>query len=89
MSLLLTDLEQRLSAPGGAAVRDELLASTRQLEQRLRERIAQGLSRDEFPIWQAAADAARAAHEVLATWSMADASAPAAAAALFSLSSPS
>ena len=36
MSLLLTDLEQRLSAPGGAAVRDELLASTRQLEQRLR-----------------------------------------------------
>ncbi|MBJ7265312.1 MAG: hypothetical protein JHC61_17105 [Burkholderiaceae bacterium] len=89
MSITPTDLEQRLAAPGGIAVRDDLLARTRQLEQRLRGRIAQGLSREEFPVWQAAADAAHAAHEVLNTWPMADESPPAASAALFSLSSTS
>ena len=89
MSTLLTDLEQRLAAPGGAAVREELMAQASQLERRLRERIAQGLSRDEFPVWQAGAEAARAAHDVLNTWPMADASPPAAPAALFALSSSS
>ena len=59
MSTLLTDLEQRLAAPGGGAVREEWMAQTSRLEQRLRGRIAQGLSRDEFPVWQAAADAAQ------------------------------
>lgn len=68
MSTALTDLEVRLAAPGGAAARDELLTRTSALEQRYRTRIALGLPRDEFPLWQAAAQAAAAAHEVLATW---------------------
>ncbi len=81
MSTALTDLEVRLAAPGGAAARDELLARMSALEQQYRTRIAQGLPRDEFPLWQAAAASAAAAREVLATWPAVNESALAASAA--------
>ena len=62
----LTDLEARLQSPEGAALRDALAARAAGIERRLRERIAQGLPRDAFPAWQAAAEAARAAGDILA-----------------------
>jgi hypothetical protein len=68
MSAALTDLEDRLAAPGGAALRDELAGRVVALEARLRARIAAGLPREDFPAWQAAAEAAAAAREVLAGW---------------------
>lgn len=66
----LTDLEARLQSPEGPALRDALAARTADIEQRLRQRIAAGLPRDQFPAWQAAADAARAAGGILAGLSM-------------------
>lgn len=63
----LTDLEARLAAPDGPAVRDALQARASALESRLRAAIAAGLPRHEFPAWQAAADAAAAARQVLAS----------------------
>lgn len=64
----LTDLETRLAAPGGAALRGELAARLQALEQRLRERVAAGLPREDFPLWQSTAEAAAAARETLAAW---------------------
>lgn len=72
MTQMLTDLETRLASPGGAALRDELAARAQRLEHSLRAHIAAGLPRPEFALWQAAAEAAAAAHEVLAAWPAAD-----------------
>jgi hypothetical protein len=64
--LSLTDLEEQLAGPEGPALREELMSRIAQLEGRLRQDIARGLPREQFLDAQAAADAARAAHEVLA-----------------------
>jgi len=64
-TLALTDLETRLAQPGGAALRDSLLQQAAELEARLHARLAAGLSRDEYAPYRAAAEAARAAQEVL------------------------
>lgn len=64
----LTDLEQRLAAPDGPAVRDALILQAKALQARLQARMAAGLSRTDFPAWQAAANAAAAAQEVLAAY---------------------
>jgi hypothetical protein len=63
--LSLTDLEEQLSGPDGPALRKDLMARIAGLEASLRQAIARGLPRDAFLDAQAAADAARAAHEVL------------------------
>lgn len=76
MTLALTSLEARLAAPGGAALRDELTARLQALEQRLRERIAAGLPREDFPAWQAVAEAAQAARQALAAWQVETSAAP-------------
>jgi hypothetical protein len=73
MNPALTDLETRLSAPGGAGLRDALAARAAGLEHTLRARMAGGLPRADFPHWQAVADAAGAAREVLAAWPANDA----------------
>jgi len=80
MTTALTDLEIQLTAPGGAALRDTLASRAVALEHQLRARIASGLPREDFPVWQAAAEAAAAAREVLAAWPVADASSSTAAA---------
>lgn len=89
MSTLLTDLEQKLSAPGGGALRDDLLTQTDRLEQQLRTRIAQGLPRDEFMAWQAVFEAVRVAHDILSGWPVNDASAHYVSTEPFSRSFPS
>ncbi|WP_323018724.1 hypothetical protein [Castellaniella sp.] len=68
MDTMLTDLDTQLAAPDGAALRDTLLTRAHRLEQSLRTPMLNGLSRQDFPLWQAAADAAAAAQEVLAAW---------------------
>lgn len=89
MTIALTDLEARLAAPGGAALRDALADRAAALEQALRTRIAAGLPRLDFPAWQAAAEAACAAREVLAAWPATDTtSSPAAPAAALPSTSP-
>lgn len=74
MDAMLTDLETQLAAADGAALRDTLLAKARHLEQSLRTPMANGLPRQDFPLWQAAADAAAAAQETLAAWPVNDTS---------------
>ena len=64
----LTDLETRLAAPDGSALRDALLARAARLDTTLRTRLADGLPRADFPDWQAAADAVAAAQAVLSAW---------------------
>ena len=68
MTPALTDLETRLAAPGGSALRDALAAQAAALETRLRVRLSQGLPRDDFPAWQDIANAAGAAQAVLDAW---------------------
>ncbi|SAI70011.1 Uncharacterised protein [Bordetella ansorpii] len=67
MPTALTDLEAQLAAPDGATLRDALASRAAALEARLRAAIAAGLPRDQFPAWQAAAEAAAAAQAVLAS----------------------
>jgi len=76
MDAALTDLETRLAAPGGSALRDALAARAAGLENTLRARLADGLPRTDFPTWQAVADAAAAAQSILAAWPANDAAAP-------------
>ncbi|HZY20495.1 MAG TPA: hypothetical protein VFE82_18645 [Ramlibacter sp.] len=64
----LTELEERLAQPGGAALRTELIQQLAALEDRLRGQMAASLPRDEFANATALAQAARAAREVLETW---------------------
>ncbi|WP_187394989.1 EscE/YscE/SsaE family type III secretion system needle protein co-chaperone [Pigmentiphaga aceris] len=82
--LSLTDLEQQLAGPDGPALRQDLLARLAQLETNLRQAIARGLSREKFLDAQAAADAARAAYEVLSARVVVDAPAARPPASLFS-----
>ncbi|MHA3904763.1 hypothetical protein ACTPOE_14690 [Castellaniella sp. WN] len=77
MSLSLTNLETRLAAPGGAALRNALAERAARLEQSLRARMAGGLPRQDFSAWQAAAEAAAAAREILASWPANDTAPPA------------
>jgi hypothetical protein len=76
MTTALTDLETRLAAPGGAALRDALAARAARLEASLRARMANGLPRPDFPAWRDVAEAAVAAQAVLAAWPANDAAAP-------------
>ncbi|MGX5658539.1 hypothetical protein ACWKWV_02310 [Castellaniella ginsengisoli] len=68
MTTALTDLETRLAAPGGAALRDALAARAARMEATLRTRMAEGLPRQNFPVWRDIAEAAAAASAVLASW---------------------
>ncbi|NMK47583.1 EscE/YscE/SsaE family type III secretion system needle protein co-chaperone [Achromobacter sp. Bel] len=63
----LTELEQRLAAPGGAALRDTLAARLAVLEDDARTRLGRGLPPATFQHCQAIADAAQAARAVLAS----------------------
>ncbi|KAB0593777.1 hypothetical protein F7Q88_18630, partial [Castellaniella defragrans] len=56
----LTDLETRLAAPGGGALRDALAERAARMEATLRARMADGLPRQDFPAWRDAAEAAAA-----------------------------
>lgn len=62
----LTELEQRLAAPGGAALRDALAQRLAKLEQNAHQRLDSGLVPVAFQQYQAVAQAAAAAREVLA-----------------------
>ncbi|WP_276807894.1 hypothetical protein [Castellaniella defragrans] len=75
MTTALTDLETRLAAPGGGALRDALAARAARLEAALRARMAGGLPRQDFPAWRDVAEAAAAARAVLAAWPANDAAA--------------
>lgn len=68
MTTSLTELETRLASPGGATAKNTLLENARRLEQSWRARMAAGLPREAFAQWQAAADAAAAAGEILQDW---------------------
>jgi hypothetical protein len=68
MSEPMTDLEARLAAPGGDALRDQLQARLETVEADLRRRIAASVPRAEFAALAACADAAEAAQEVLREW---------------------
>ncbi len=62
----LTELEQRLAAPGGAALRAELAQRLAELEQGANQRLDSGLVPVAFQQYQVVAQAAAAAREVLA-----------------------
>jgi hypothetical protein len=68
MTTTLTDLEARLAAPGGAALRDALSARAARMEASLRLQMADGLPRKDFQTWQAMAAAAAAAQTILVSW---------------------
>lgn len=68
MTINVTELETRLADPGGAVLKVSLLEHARDLEQSWRARMAAGLPRDAFAQWQAAAEAAAAAAEILQDW---------------------
>ena len=67
----LTELEARLASADGAVLKDKLLAELTCLEQRLRQQIANSLSRADYVDYLAAAEAAHAAIEVLRSWPVA------------------
>lgn len=69
--LRMTELEERLAAPGGAALREELLSQLDALEWRLRARLAASLPRAEYGRAAECAEAVRAAQDVLRDWSAA------------------
>ena len=62
----LTELEQRLAAPGGADLRDLLAMRLAALEDDARTRLSRGLPPATFQNCQVIADAAQAARAVLA-----------------------
>ncbi len=68
MTTNVTELETRLAGPGGADLKDTLLEHAGRLERSWRARMAAGLPREAFAQWQAAADAAAAACEILQDW---------------------
>lgn len=75
----LTELEQRLAAPGGAELGAALIAQLARLEHAARNRMDAGLPPAAFQDCLAVANAAHAAHEVLAqhpSLSSTDAGAP-------------
>jgi hypothetical protein len=66
--ITLTELEDRLAAPGGRELRDQLIAQLAQLERRLAERSRGLLPRDEFQLTGKALEAVRAAIYTLNQW---------------------
>ena len=64
----LTELEERLAAPDGSVLRDQLVQQLAGTELRLRRQMAASLPRAEFAVASALADAALAAQEVLEQW---------------------
>ncbi|KGD93683.1 hypothetical protein JL37_14665 [Achromobacter sp. RTa] len=79
--ITLTELEERLAAPGGAELRASLSLRMDALEAAARAQLERGLAPAAFQNAQALVDAARAAREVLAASdlpSQSTASAPAA-----------
>ncbi|MFD4840228.1 hypothetical protein ACFWP0_22200 [Achromobacter sp. NPDC058515] len=66
MPTALTELEQRLSAPGGAELSASLAQRLATLEAAARARLDAGLAPAAFQDCRAVADAARAAQDVLA-----------------------
>lgn len=65
----LTELEARLAGPDGASLHTELGKQLRTIERRLRERILDGLSREDYLDSQAAIQAVQAAYDVLTDYS--------------------
>lgn len=63
----MTELEQRLAAPGGEAERQALLAQLTQLQWRLRQKLAASVPRAAYQDLEALALAVEAAHSVLET----------------------
>ena len=63
-----TELEARLAGPEGPALREDLLQRLAALETRMRQSMAAGLARETFTACEAAAEAARAAGEVLSAF---------------------
>lgn len=70
-ALTLTELEERLAAPGGEALRTQLLAQLAATHARLTQRLAGMVPRAEFPALNASAEALHAAQQVLKQWDMA------------------
>lgn len=64
--ITLTELEERLAAPGGAALRASLSERLGALEASTRAQLETGLAPAAFQNCRALADAARAAQDVLA-----------------------
>ena len=64
----MTELEERLAAPGGRALRDELTQRLKAMEAALRARLAASVPRAEFAEISACAVAAQCAGEVLRDW---------------------
>jgi hypothetical protein len=64
----LTELEERLAAASGSALRDEMVQQLAGTELRLRRQMAASLPRAEFAVASALADAALAAQEILEQW---------------------
>lgn len=64
----LTELEERLAAPSGDALRTELIVHLQQTALRLKTRLARPLPRDEFAAANACLQAVDAAQAVLGKW---------------------
>ncbi|OZI57200.1 hypothetical protein [Bordetella genomosp. 1] len=76
----LTDLEDRLAAPGGAELRAGLAARVQTIGRRVRTELDAGLPRADFAAYSAVAAAADAAAAVLAAYPLAQEPGPAAGA---------
>lgn len=64
----LTELEEKLSQPGGLALQKHMLAALEATALRLRQQLAASVPRAEFEVHKKALDAAQAAIEVLQGW---------------------
>lgn len=64
----LTELEERLASKEAASLRAELEAQLKVIEGRLRQRILDGLSREDYLDHQAALQAVQAASEIIAEY---------------------
>lgn len=62
---VLTELEERLASEEAATLRPKLEAQLKAIERRLRERILDGLSREDYLDYQAAIQAVQASLEIL------------------------
>ena len=67
----LTELEEKLSKPGGLAVQQQLLAALTETALRLRHKLAASVPRAEFELYEKALYATQAAVEVLQSWPVA------------------
>lgn len=68
MALQLTELEEKLSQPGGFALQQHMLAGLAATASRLRQQVAASVPRAEFELYQKTIDAVQAAIEVLQSW---------------------